>query len=73
MPTKEAMFVTPALRDTRATAWVKRVCMIAASVYLVIGMIALYRALVQVHSLDVQAPDVLHHGSVVGARLNALQ
>jgi hypothetical protein len=63
MQIKEATFVTPAIRDTRAIALVKRVCVIVASVYLVIGMIALYRALVQVHSLEIQSPHVLQHGS----------
>lgn len=67
MQTKEAMFESLAIRDTRAIAWVKRACVIVVSVYLVIGMIALYRALVQVHSLEVQSPDVLQQGSEVGA------
>jgi hypothetical protein len=65
MQTKEAMFETTAIRDTRAIAWVKRACAIVVSVYLVIGMIALYRALVQVRSLEMQSPDVIQNGAAV--------
>lgn len=61
------MFESPGIRDTRAIAWVKRACLIVVSVYLVIGMIAAYRALVQVHSLGVQSPDVLRQGAAVSA------
>ena len=61
------MFESTAIRDTRAIAWVKRACLIVVSVYLVIGMIAAYRALVQVRSLEIQAPEVLRPGSEVSA------
>lgn len=54
-----AIFESSAIRDTRAIAWVKRACLIVVSVYLVIGMIAAFRALVQVRSLEIQTPDVL--------------
>ncbi|HXQ69141.1 MAG TPA: hypothetical protein VN844_01575 [Pyrinomonadaceae bacterium] len=64
---KTAMFESTAIRDTRAIAWVKRACLIVVSVYLVIGMIAACRALVQVRSLEVQSPDVLRQGSEVSA------
>ena len=67
METKDAIFNSPELRDTRAFAWVKRACAIVVSVYLVIGMIAAYRALVQVHRLEVQSPEVLQPGSEVSA------
>lgn len=63
MQTKDAMFESTAIRDTRAIAWVKRACLIVVSVYLAIGMIAAYRALVQVRSLEIQSPDVLRPGS----------
>jgi hypothetical protein len=66
-PAKQAMFETLAIRDTRAIAWVKRACVIVVSVYLVIGMVALYRALVQVRSLEMQSPGALQHGSAVTA------
>lgn len=69
MQTKEAMFETNLIRDTRAIAWLKRAFAIVVSVYLVIGMMALYRALVQVRSLEVQSPDVLQVGSPVTATL----
>ena len=67
MQAKEAMFATPAIRDTRPIAWLKRACVIVVSVYLVIGMIALYRALVQVRSLQLESPGVLQQGSSVTA------
>jgi hypothetical protein len=65
MQNKAAMFESTAVRDTRAIAWVKRASAIVVSVYLVIGMIALYRALVQVPSLEMQSPDVLQNGAAV--------
>lgn len=67
MQTKDAMFESSAVRGTRAIAWVKRACLVVVSVYLVIGMIAAYRALVQVRSLEIQSPDVLQAGSEVSA------
>ena len=67
MQPNDAMFESPAIRDTRVIAWVKRACLIVVSVYLVIGMVAAYRALVQVRSLDIQSPDVLRAGSEVSA------
>lgn len=67
MQAKDAMFETRAIRDTRAIAYVKRACLIVVSVYLVIGMIAAYRALVQVRSLEIQTPDVLRPGSEINA------
>ena len=67
MQAKDAMFESTAIRDTRAIAWVKRACLTVVSVYLVIGMIAAFRALVQVRSLEIQSPDVLRQGSEVNA------
>ena len=67
MQAKDAMFETAAIRDTRVIAWVKRACLIVVSVYLVIGMVAAYRALVQVRRFEIQSPDVLRPGSEVSA------
>lgn len=67
MQPKEAMFESAANRDTSAIAWVKRACLLVVSVYLAIGMIAAYRALVQVRSFELQSPDVLQPGSEVRA------
>lgn len=67
MQPKGAMFASTAIRDTPAIAWVKRACLIVVSVYLVIGMIAAYRALVQVRSLEIQSPEVLRQGSEISA------
>ena len=64
---EHVMFESTAVRDARAIAWLKRAFVIVVSVYLVIGMMALYRALVQVRSLDVQSPDVVKEGSPVTA------
>lgn len=61
------MFESSAVRDTRGIAWVKRACLIVVSVYLVIGMIAAYRALVQVRSFEIQSPEVVRAGSEVSA------
>jgi hypothetical protein len=47
--------------------WVKRACVTVAGVYLVLGMIAAYRALVQVHSLEISSPEVIQPGSEVNA------
>lgn len=62
-----AIFKSSEIRDTRALAWVKRACLIVVSVYLVIGMIAAFRALVQVRSLEIRSPDVLRQGSEISA------
>jgi len=67
MQSKDVMFESFAIRDTRAIAWVKRACLIVVSVYLVIGMIAAYRALVQVHSLEIRTSDAVREGSDVSA------
>src|SRR6185503_10082615 len=54
-------------KDTRSIAIVKRVCLIVLSVYFVIGMIALYRALVQVHRVDLNSAETLHYDSSISA------
>jgi hypothetical protein len=61
------MFERITIKDTRGMALVKRVCLIVISVYLVIGMIALYRALVQVHSLEIDSAEMLQDDSTVTA------
>ncbi|HVF24017.1 MAG TPA: hypothetical protein VM941_13100 [Pyrinomonadaceae bacterium] len=53
--------------DTRGITLVKRVCLIVISVYLVIGLMALYRALVQVHSLEINSAETLRDHSAVTA------
>ena len=65
MQAKDAMFEGLVNRDKRPIAWVKRVCLIVVSVYLAIGLIAAYRALVQVRSFELESPDVLKAGSEV--------
>jgi len=52
---------------TRWLVFLKRACVIVAGVYFVIGMIALYRAVTQIHSLELQSDVVLHSGSAVTA------
>jgi hypothetical protein len=61
------MFEGVAIKDTRSIAIVKRVCLIVISVYFVIGMIALYRALVQVHRVDLNSAETLHDDSSISA------
>jgi hypothetical protein len=52
---------------TRWLVFLKRACVVVAGVYFVIGMIALYRAVTQIHSLELQSDVVLHSGSAVTA------
>lgn len=61
------MFEGVTIKDTRGVALVKRVCLIVISVYLVIGVIALYRALDQVHSLEINSADTLLADSAISA------
>ena len=60
------MFETK-IRETRWLVIVKRACIVIVGVYLLIGMIALYRALTQIHSLELQSDGILHSGSAVKA------
>lgn len=55
------------VRETRWLVFLKRACVIVIAVYLVIGMIALYRAVTQIHSLELQSDGVLRKGSAVKA------
>ena len=60
------MFDNLTIRDTRPIAIVKRAFQILVSAYLVIGLIAGYRAFFQIHSLEVSANEqTLHSGSVI--------
>jgi hypothetical protein len=61
------MFDEVTIKDSRGVALAKRVCLIVLSVYLVIGMIALYRALVQVHSLKINSAETLRDDSAITA------
>ena len=67
MQPKDVMFESPAIPNTRVIAWLKRACLIVVNVYRVIGAIAAYRALVQVHSFEIESADVLQPGSKVNA------
>jgi hypothetical protein len=59
------MFERVTIKDTRGIAVVKRVCLIVISVYFVIGMIALYRALVQIHGLEINSAETLRANSPI--------
>lgn len=61
------MFEGVTIKDTLGISLVKRVCLIVLSVYLVIGMIALYRALVQVHSVKINSAETLRDDSAITA------
>ena len=54
-------------RSEKGLRLLKRVIVIAVGVYLVIGMIALYRAVTQIHSLELQSEGVVRSGSAVTA------
>ena len=60
------MFQTK-INETRWLVFLKRACVIVVGVYLLIGMIALYRAVTQIHSLDLQSDGILRSGSSVKA------
>ena len=60
------MFETK-IRETRWLVILKRVCVVIVGFYLIIGMIALYRALTQIHSLELQSDGILRNGSAVKA------
>jgi hypothetical protein len=61
------MFEGVAIKDTRGITLVKRACLIVFSVYFVLGLIALYRALVQVHRLEINSAETLRDESAVTA------
>ena len=53
------------IRETRWLVFLKRAGVIVVGFYLIIGMIALYRAVTQIHSLAVQADGTLRSGSAI--------
>jgi hypothetical protein len=59
------MFDTLTISDARPIRWLKRSFVAVGGALLVIGSIAAYRALVQVRSLDLKAPQLLASGSTV--------
>ena len=65
------MFEGVTSKDTRVIALVKRVFLIVISVYVVIGLVALYRALVQVHSLEINAAETLRDDATVTATVQS--
>lgn len=57
-------------RSIRETPWLvllKRACVVVVGIYLVIGMIALYRAVTQIHSLELQSDGIVRGGSAIRA------
>lgn len=64
------MFDSLTIRDARPIAFMKRAFQIVIGAYLVIGMIAGYRAWYQVHSLDLNTSDqVLRAGSTITTKV----
>lgn len=61
------MFETRTTPETRWLVKLKRACVVLVVVYLAIGMIALYRAVTQIHNLEIQSDDVVRSGSAVSA------
>lgn len=59
------MFDSPAIKDARPIAWLKRFMVAVIVALLVIGAVSSHRAYFQVRSLDVKSPQVLTSGSVV--------
>ena len=59
------MFDTLTIKDAAPIAWLKRSFVAIIATLLVIGAISAYRAIVQVRSLDLKAPQSLSAGSVV--------
>lgn len=53
------------IRETRWLVLLKRAGLVAVSVYLAIGMIALFRAVTQIHSLDLQSDGIVRSGSAI--------
>ena len=53
---------------TRETRWLKilkRAGLVVVSVYVVIGLIALYRAMTQIHSLEIKSEGIVRSGSAI--------
>ena len=64
------MFESLTIRDPRPVALVKKAFQVAVGAYLVIGLIAGYRAFYQVHSLNLNTSErVLRSGSTITTRV----
>jgi len=64
------MFDSLIIRDARPLAFVKRTFQVVVGAYLIIGLIAGYRAFYQVHSLDLNTSErVLRRGSTITTRV----
>jgi len=64
------MFDTLTIRDARPIAVMKKTFQIGVAAYLVIGLIAGYRAWYQVHSLDLNSGEqTLHNGSAINTKV----
>ena len=61
------MFNSRPIRETRWLVLLKRACIVVVVGYLVLGMIAFYRAITQIHSLKIQSTGTLRTGSAVTA------
>ena len=59
------MFDSLTVNDARPIVWMKRSFVAIVTALLAIGAVSTYRALVQVRSLDLKAPQLLAAGSVV--------
>jgi hypothetical protein len=59
------MFEPVIIPEARPIVWLKRIFVFVIVAFLTIGMISLHRALFQVRSLDLKAPQTLSAGSVV--------
>lgn len=67
MHDSKTMFESRTIPETRWLVILKRACVVLVVVYLAIGMIALYRAVTQIHSLEIQSDGVVRSGSAVSA------
>lgn len=64
------MFDSIAIKSARPLVFLKRVCFVLLSVYMVIGLIAAYRAYYQVRSLELQSGNsILRPGSSIQTTL----
>ena len=61
------MFDTRTIPETRWLVILKRAGLVVVMVYLAIGMIAFYRAVTQIQSLEIQSDGIVRSGSAVTA------
>ena len=59
------MFDELTINEALPIVWLKRVFVVVIVAFLSIGMVSLYRALVQVRNLELNAPRALSAGSIV--------